>query len=131
LFWSSFLLTGQKPEVKKKKKYESFTDTTFLYSFKVSLGKNNIYSFFSKYLFFILPKIEDLDTFKNTRNKNTFYVEVHGYMNYFESIEIYAFLSDSELFLINHVKFGIEIRLKGLNTFANISLIRASQLPIS
>lgn len=129
LFWSSFLLTGQKPFVKKKKETTSFTDTTYIYSFKVSLSKCNIYSFLSKYIYFIIPKIEDLDTYKSLKNKNNFYFEVKGYLNYFEFIETYSFLSDSELFLINHIKFGLEIKLTSLNPQANISLIRATQLP--
>jgi hypothetical protein len=94
------------------------------------MSKTNFYFFLTKYIYFILPKIEDLETFKNTNNKEIYLIEAKGFMKFFENIDLYHFISDSDLFLINHLIFSFKLNLVTKKDKYNISLIRGFQIPL-
>ena len=108
----------------------SFTDTSYIFVFKVNLSKKYLFYFLTKYIYFILPKIEAIETFKFKTNKNSCTFLAHGYMNYFESIGIFEFLGDSDLFLINHLNFEVNIITNTTEKLQNVNLLRSLQIPI-
>ena len=130
MFWSLFLLTGQKPKILKIKQNNSYLDKNYVYTFSSNISKTNLFFFLSKYIYFILPKIETLETFKNIRNKNNYFIEVQGFMLFFETIDLFNFIKNSELFLINHLIFNLELNLTTKIHDQNISLIRGFQIPL-
>lgn len=129
LFWTGFLLTGQKPAIKKTKESASYKDTSYICVFKVSLTKTNLFSFITKYIHFMLPKMEELEYFHLKNNKNLLMCKVHGFMNHFESIEIFNFLGDSEIYLINEIHFEVNIYTTAKSNRFNITTIRGLQIP--
>lgn len=130
LFWTGFLLTGQKPTLKKRKEHASYKDTSYICIFKISLTKKAIFSFLTKYIYFILPKMEQLAYFNSKSNRNQLICRVGGFMNHFESIEIFNFLGDSEISLINAIEFEVNIYFTTTSKLFNINLLRGLQIPV-
>lgn len=130
MFWSLYLLTGQKPSIKKKKESLSYMDTNYFYNFSVKFSKKKLYFFLLKYIYFILPKIEDIETFKNVTNKIHYSMEVKGFMNFFETIDIYNFVSDSDLYIINHLIFSLKLNMTSKQHFQNLTVLRGLQIPL-
>jgi len=130
MFWSLFLLTGKKPKIIKTKESSSYLDSSYVYNFSVNLSKKNMYFFLTKYTYFILPKLEELESFKNVSNMHVYSIEAKGFMNYFETITIYNFISDSDLYLINHLIFNLILHLNTKKHTYNVSLVRGLQLPV-
>ena len=88
-----------------------------------------MFDFLIKYIFFLLPKFENLETFNYNSNKNLCILKVDGYMNYFESIGIFNFLGDSEIYLMNYLKFELIFKTSSNNCQHNLTLLRSFQLP--
>lgn len=131
LFWTITLFCGQKPSIKKIKESSAFNDVSYLFVFTVSFSRKNMFFFLSKYINFLTPKIESTDTIGSYSRDKSYSIFMEGYLNYFESIEIFNFLGNNELYLINHLKFELTLFFASEQKQRNLTILRSFQLPIS
>lgn len=131
LFWLSFLISGQKPKVVNFKKQVSFKESDNFFLFKTTLSGKKMYNFLLKYTHLILPGVESRESFYRVNRGKSASMKISGYIKYSDSSELYHFLSNSDLFLVNHIEVIVNFySTNSLDLNCILSNLRCLQVPM-